>query len=237
MSATGQAGGGDAGGQAAGGEAAAPSFDAAALQQQLQQTAGGVDDLRQQFGQFLESAPWQPQQEAEPEQGVDLSFLDEGLYNGDPAFGDAERQQAQQRAQESIQQAIDRRTQEALAPLEGRLQEFQREQKIRDLVAAHPEFQDREVAERIAGPNGLAVQAAEDMGRPDLATDPAFWKLVYMAERASNAANAEGQDGADAPNAALLEGGGGAGPAGGNQVDIADQIIGARRGASVLPYG
>lgn len=230
MSAPGQAaGGGDAGD--GGGEAAA-GFDASALQAQLQQTAGGVDELRQQFGQFLESAPWQPQ-EAEPEDpGLDLSFLDQGLYN-DPAYGDAERQQAQALTAQSIQDAIDRRAQEAVGPLQQQLQEIQRDQQIRDLIGTHPEMQDPQIAEQVVRD---ARDVAEEMGRPDLAQSPVFWRLIYQAQRATQLANGEGQGGDDSPRAAHLEGGGGSGPGGGGQVDIADQILGSRQGNSVLPF-
>jgi hypothetical protein len=231
MSASGQAaGGGDAGSNGGGGEAAASGFDASALQAQLQQTAGGVDELRQQFGQFLESAPWQPQEAEAEDPGLDLSFLDQGLYN-DPAYGEQERQQAQQLTAQSIQDAIDRRAQEAIGPLQEQLQSFQRDQQIRDLIGTHPEMQDPQIAEQVVRD---ARDVAEEMGRPDLAQNPVFWRLIYQAQRATEAANGEGGD--DSPRAAHLEGGGGSGPGGGGQVDIADQILGSRQGNSVLPF-
>lgn len=239
MSATGQAAAaatGDAGG-GQGGESAqgAAGFDAAAVQQALQETRGGVDDLRAQFGQFLESAPWQQQEAAAGEDAgageIDLSFLDEAYTN--PGFGDAER--AQQQAQ--FAQALQQHAAQAVAPVQQQMQEMAREQKIRDLVGEFPQFQDAEYAQKIAGPNGLAVQYAEAIGDPKQAMNPGFWRLVHMAHTAAEAANAEGQQGgADASQAAHLEGGGGSGPGGGQQVDIAGQILGAKRGASVLPY-
>jgi hypothetical protein len=232
----GQGTGGDAG-QAQGGEAA-PAFDASALQQQLQATAGGVDELRQQFGQFLQSAPWQQQAEPEADPGIDLSFLDQGLY--DPAVGEAERDQYGQQLASQFDQRAEQRVQQAVAPLQEQLQNFQREQQIRDLISAHPEFQDPEIAQRIAGPDGLARQWADAMGTPEHAQNPQFWRLVLMAERAAQAANAE--EGAQAPNAATLEGGGGSGPAA-SQQDAAQQRVDAlfggdgRKGSSVLPFG
>jgi hypothetical protein len=229
MSATGQ---GQAAGGDAGGEGQAQGFDAAALQQQLQQTAGGVDELRQQFGQFIESAPWQPQEtaEAEPEPELDLSMLDSGLY--DPGYGEQDRAQAQQQMAAQIQEAIDRRVQQALGPQQERIAEMQREQEARDLIAMHPELQDPEIAQQVVRD---AQEVAHEMGQPELGMNPKFWRIVYQAQRATQTANDEG-NGADAPRAAHLEGGGGAGPAGGGQVDIADQILGARKGSSVLPF-
>lgn len=237
MSATGQAAGGSNGGGDAGGEAAqgaAQGFDAAALQTQLQQTAGGVDELRQQFGQFLESAPWQQQAqggEEEAETGFDLSFLDQAY--GDPAYGEAERQQMGQQFGEQFDQRVQAAVAQALAPVQQAQQAFAREQQARDLVAEHPELQDREVAEAVVR---QAQQVAQDMGQPELGNNPQFWKLIHQASRATAAANAE-EGGADASRAAHLEGGGGAGPAGGGQVDIAGDIINSKRGGSVLPFG
>ncbi len=238
MSATGQAAGSNGGdGGTQGGEAAqTQSFDASALQQQLQDTQGGVDALRQQFGQFLESAPWQPQEtQQEQETGIDLSFLDGEGYI-DPAYGQEQRDQMQQQFSQSVQAEIDRRVQQALTPLQQQQQEFQREQRIRDLIGEHPEFQDPKVAQHIAGPDGLARQWADSIGQPQLAQDPGFWRLVYMADRAAQQAN--GEEGQQAPNAATLEGSGGSGPASAQTQNVADQIFGeSRKGSAGLPFG
>jgi len=238
MSATGQAAAAGGDGQAqGGGEAAAPAFDATALQQQLQATAGGVDQLRQQFGQFLESAPWQQQEaEQEAEPGIDLSFLDDGLYT-DPAVGQQEREAMQAQFGQQVTSLAQQIAQQQVAPVQERLADMQREQAIRDLVSAHPEFQDPEVAQRIAGPDGLARQWADAMGTPEQAQNPAFWRLVLMAERAAETANAE--QGTQDPNAATLEGSGGSGPAA--AASAAQQrkdamFEGGHKGSSVLPF-
>lgn len=237
MSAPGQA----AGGQAAGGEGTAqggdgngqaPAFDAAALQQQLAQVASGTDQLRQQFGQFVDSAPWQPQAEPEAPAEIDWNVFD------DPGL---DPQQVQQQFQQSVQAAIAAQVgpiQQQQQQFAEQQQEFQRQQQIRDLVTEYPEFQDEAVAQRIAGPQGLARQVAEALGQPELGANPLLWKLVHEADRGAQAANMEQGAGA-APNAAHLEGGGGAGPGGGGQADMVSQILGQpgeRSGAGVLPY-
>lgn len=234
MAATGQAAAaGDGQGQAQGGDAAqASGFDAQALQAQLQTTSSGVDELRQQFGQFIESAPWQAQQQADdgqqqqPGADIDLAFLD------DPTLDNAG---LQQHFGAMIQQAAQAQIAQALGPVQEQQAQFRREQQARDLIGEYPEFQDPKVAERIAGPKGLAVQLAQDLGMPQLAVEPSFWRLVHMADRGAASANAE--TGAESPTAAHLEGSGGANPGGAGQVDLASQIMNAGGGGkSVLPF-
>jgi hypothetical protein len=77
-----------------------------------------------------------------------------------------------------------------------------------------------------------AGELAQQLGKPELANEPKFWRVAYMMGKAAEAANSEGRD---APNAAHLEGGGGATPAG-SQVNWADMIVnaGGRKGSSVL---
>lgn len=236
MAATGQAAAaaGDGQGQAQGGDAAAASgFDAQALQAQLQTTSTGVDELRQQFGQFIESAPWQAQQQTDDGQqqqqtgaDIDLSFLD------DPTLDNAG---LQQQMASMIQTAAQAQIAQELGPVKEAQAQMRREQQARDLIGEYPEFQDAKIAERIAGPKGLAVQLAQDLGMPQLAVEPTFWRLVHMADRGAASANAE--TGAESPTAAHLEGSGGANPGGAGQVDLASQIMNAGGGGkSVLPF-
>jgi hypothetical protein len=77
-----------------------------------------------------------------------------------------------------------------------------------------------------------AGQLAEQMGQPELGQNPKFWRVVYMAGRAADAA-AEEQGDISAP--AGLESGAGATPGGGGG-DLGDQIVGARAGRGVLPF-
>jgi hypothetical protein len=70
------------------------------------------------------------------------------------------------------------------------------------------------------------------MGRPELGEEPSFWRLTYLAGRAADAAQEEQ---GDVPAPASLESGAGATPGGGGG-DLGDQIVGAHRGASVLPF-
>ena len=78
----------------------------------------------------------------------------------------------------------------------------------------------------------MAGQLAEAHGQPELANEPWFWRLTYMAGRAADAAQEES---GDVPAPAHLEGGTGAVPGAGG-ADLGDAIVGARRGASVLPF-
>jgi hypothetical protein len=96
-------------------------------------------------------------------------------------------------------------------------------------VQEFPDFADPQIAEQVVG---TARQIAEAYGQTELANEPWFWRMTYMAGRAAESAAEEGDDASDA---AHLEGGGGARP-GGQQVDLGDQIVNARRGSSVLNF-
>lgn len=223
------AGGGDAGqaqgGAEAGTQQAGP--DVGQLASQLEALQGGQEELRQ----FLMSAPWQEQvqeiQQAEPE--LDLSYLMPQQELDGEALA--------QRLGQTINEATDQRLQSQLNQLVNPLQESMNDIRMRldvaDLVQEFPEMSDPEVANQVAGPNGLAQQLAQQLGQPELASRPQFWRLAYMAARAADIANEEG---AESPAAAHLEGGGGAMP-GASQVDLGEQIVGANAGRRVLPFG
>jgi hypothetical protein len=209
-------------GQQNGEAQAAPDWNA--LSSQLEQLAGGQEEMRQ----FLSSNPWeQQQQEAPAEQQpseVDLSFLDPA----DPAY-DPENMSQQITAAfgQYMQQAVEQGT----APVVERMQEMQREQAARDLVGEFPDLQDPETAKEVVG---ASHEYASALGRPDLGNDPQFWRLVYLSGRAIHSAQ---QEGSGDPGAAHLEGGGG--PAtGGAQVDPVQAILNGdgKKGAGVLPF-
>lgn len=205
--------GGDAGqAQGEGGEAQ-QGPDVGALAEQLGTLTQGQEELRQ----FLMTQPWQGQEQEAGEEPqapeVDLSFLD------DPALTPEQMSQqltslidqsAEQRAQTLLQQHIN--------PLSEQMSEMRLEQQAERLTQEFPELAEEETAERVVS---TARQYAEMMGRPELANDPAMWRLVYLAGRAADQANAEQ---GEQPAAAHLEGAGGAGP-GGQQVDWAKQIV------------
>lgn len=205
-------------GQGEGGEAQQQQGpDVSALAEQLGTYGQSMEQMRETL-QGMQQYMTQ-QQQAEPQgeepqaQDLDLSFLD------DPAMTPEQIAQsltglidssADQRAQALLQQHI--------TPLTQQVSEMRLESQAERLVQEFPEMAEPETAEKVVG---TARQYAEMMGRPDLANDPAFWRLTYLAGRAADQANAEQ---GDEPQAAHLEGAGGAGP-GGQQPDLVQQIL------------
>jgi hypothetical protein len=223
----GLAGGGDAG-QAQGQEAAQQQGpDIGQLAQNLETLQSGQEELRQ----FLMSAPWQQQvqevQEAEPE--LDLSYL--------MPQQEMDGSELAQRLGQTITEATDQRLQsqfdQRVNPMMQAVDDIRMRLDVQDLVQEFPEMAEPEVAQRVAGQGGLAEQLASQLGQPELASKPQFWRLAYMAARAAEIANEEG---AETPRAAHLEGGGGAMP-GSSQVDLGEQIVKADAGRRVLPFG
>lgn len=219
-------------GQASGGEGAAEGqgesqgqqaqggADVTSLAQQLEGMNGSLEEMRS----FLSSNPWAAQ-EAQQEAGgdeIDLSFLDDPVM--DPA-------QQQQRLNETLNAVVDQRAQQLLAPIQEQQQQMRRDQQARDLAAEFPELATAEMANKIAGRGGLAEQMAAQLGRPELAAEPSFWRMAYMASKASDHANTEGSSD---PGAAHLESGRGATP-GPSEADLVKEIMDSDgRGSSVL---
>jgi len=199
--------------------------DYAAIMETLQQQGQGLDQMRE----FLQTNPWQAQQEpeAEPEQQLpELGFLE----SGDPEFD----QQLAQNLQNLIQTQAEKQVQQHLSPLQEQLQMMQREQAAAQLVGEFPELDDPEHAQRIVS---MTRQYAEMMGRPDLADEPQMWRLMHLANAAMVAAKEEGEQ----SPAAHLEGAGGAGAGQTPQVDLGDLIVngqgeGAPLGRRALPF-
>lgn len=201
-----------------------------AMAQQMQEFGQQLEPMRE----FLQSQQWQDiqqaqgqepgQQEGDPFEGLDLGYLE------DPAIaaGMDPNQFSQQLAQ-TISQAAEQIADKRVGPVEQRMQEMQRQQDVAALVGEFPEMAEEETAQQVLA---AASQLAQQMGQPELAENPQFWRVVYMAGRAADAA-AEEQGEIPAPG--QLESGAGATPGGGGG-DLGDQIVGARRGASVLPY-
>lgn len=219
-------------GQADGGAAAEQQTqgpDLAQLAQQMQTMQSGQEDLRQ----FLASQPWQPEA-AEPQtpaapEPMDLSFLDMDSPNFDP-------QVTAERFGSVIEQAMAQREQSLLAqhvqPLQEQLQQERVAREAQMLVDEFPEMGDPDIGPQVVA---AARQTAEAYGNPELANQPWFWRMTYMAGRAAQTAHEEG---GETPSAAHLEGGAGARP-GAQQVDLADQILAGsgQPGRSALPFG
>lgn len=214
--------GGDAGGGEAQQGAGAAAPDMSGVMAALQEMGAGQEELRSLL---------QGQQQGEGEQGddgMDLSFLD---ALGDPGV-DMEQvsQQFAGLIQSEAQRIAAEQVQQATAPLQEGLSELRQERAMEALVSEFPEMGDPEVAQKVVQ-TASSVAEAYGFGK-DVASNPAFWKLTYMAGKAAEAANAEGSD----ARAAHIEGGSGRPGAGGDQPDYGDQIVGARRGRGALPF-
>jgi hypothetical protein len=206
-----------------------------AMAQQMQEFGQQLEPMRE----FLQSQQWQeiqqaqadpqqPQPQDDPFSGLDLGFLE------DPSVAaqmDPEQfsQQLSQTISQAAEQIADRQVEQRVGPVEQQLAEMQRQQDVASLVGEFPEIAEEDTAKQVLQAAG---QLAEQMGQPELGQNPKFWRVVYMAGRAADAA-AEEQGDISAP--AGLESGAGATPGGGGG-DLGDQIVGARAGRGVLPF-
>lgn len=241
MSAPGAPAGGDAGqaqgqpgqqGDAAG--AAAGGLDPAAVNAALESLTGGQEEMRQLLqGLSAQQKPTDPATPAEPEP-VDLSFLDVD----NPAFDPA---QVAGQFQAAVQSEVQRIVSQEVGPVRDGLAEMRTVQEWGALVNEFPELNEEDTARPVLETAAeMAQQLAQAVGLPPeqtraLASSPRLAKLVYMAGRAADAANQEGQD---VPDPATLESGNGAapGPAGGNLGDAIFNTTDGRLGSKALPF-
>jgi hypothetical protein len=219
---------GDAGqaqqGEAAGEAQAAPDY--AALLQGQQELGENMAQMRE----FLQSNPWQSQEQetGEPQvEAPDLGFLETGDQGYD--------QELAQGLQNLISQQASQQVQQAVGPLQEQLQQMQRMNAAQELVGEFPELNDRDHAQRIIG---MSREYAEMMGRPELADEPQMWRLMHLA----NAAMVSAKEEQETNPAAHIEGAGGAGAGQQSQVDLGDLIVngqgeGAPLGRRSLPFG
>jgi hypothetical protein len=219
---------GDAQGQGEGeGQAAEQQGpDYGALSQQLEQQGQSLGQLRE----YLQSNPWAAQEQGE-EQGQQEEPLDLGfMETGDPQFDQELAQNLDQYVKSQVEQGV----QQHLTPLQERLQTFERMDQARELTAEFPELNDAEHAQRVIG---MSREYAEMMGKPELADEPAMWRLMHLANAAMVAAKEEEGN----TSAAHVEGAGAAGGGQQSQVDLGDLIVngqgeGAPLGRRVLPF-
>jgi hypothetical protein len=223
------ANGGDAGGDALGqnGGENGNGADLAALMDQLSQMSSSQDELRQ----FLTAQPFQPQAGdglgwAEGD-GLDAAGLEQAGWDpgddfgegfGDELTGDPVRDA--QVLGDHFNAAMHGVAEQAVAPLREHMTVMQRVADARDFTAEFPEVNDPAVAKQVMATT--ASFANDVLNRPDLAENVQLMRVLYLAGRALDSAQAEG---AENPAAAHLEGGGGAGPGGGNAPSMVDQIL------------
>jgi hypothetical protein len=166
---------------------------------------------------------------------VDLSFLDADAPTFDP-------EAAQQQLSDVIGQLVDKGVQQHVAPLQQQQDEQRRQWETQQLVNEFPELNDvdtaREVLQSAQDYATALVPAIGQEAAQRLAQEPGFLRIMYAAGRSFEQA---AQEGSDDSSAAHLEGGGGANPGAGQQVDLGDLIVnggsdGARLGSRVLPF-
>jgi hypothetical protein len=223
---TGTAASGDGQGtqQADGGQQ--EGLDANALAAELAQSRATQQEMYQWMQDNLR--PGETQQQETPEatepEPLDLSWLDPESPSFDP------NAMAQQLSG-LVESAVEQRVQQATAPVQEQVQQMRREQEAAALIGEFPELADEDTTAKLLD---TAKQYAQTVGHPELANEPWFWRTTYVMGRAMDQAQEEQADG---PAPAHLESGSGAAPAGGGgQGMTAADIVGARRGASVLPF-
>ena len=174
-----------------------------------------------EMGFYLER--WQEIEEFEDEPFDAAPYFDDSRFSDDDFTDDgALSPEAQMRALADMQRAIVR---EELAPvLEAREQE-RRDREATALEQRYPELADEQTAVRYVQEG---VQAAEALGNPALAREPAFLEMVYLAAKARERAGQEIPAGS-APGVTLETGPGGSpAPAQGDE-DAAKRIVAAGR--------
>jgi hypothetical protein len=173
-----------------------------------------MDEFGQQFGQRLDGLeqalvpPAEPEaapspldqllagQSGAPEANPQPDYRD--LFDANPdGFVDAIQQQASQLAEQAMDQK--------LQPLVERI----RDQDLAALEDEFPALATDEVAKPVLA---AAAQAAQQFGRPELATDPDFIRMQYLAQRGEEAARQETPAGGQ--QQVQLGAGGGAPPEG-----------------------
>jgi hypothetical protein len=203
--------------------------DLSALADQLGTLSAGQDEMRE----FLQSRPWDGQQEpeqAQQEQQEPELDLSQFLDPADPSY---DPNQVAQQLSDVVEKVVAQRVEQGLAPLQEQVQDVRRERDWQAIADEFPELVNEEVAKPVFQ---LAKTLAEHNGHAELAQEPWFVRMAYITGKAMETANEEG---AEAPSAAHLEGGGGAAPAG-SQVDALTQVFGGEEGIplgrKVLPF-
>lgn len=199
--------------EAEGGEQSAPEWQGA-IEQLGEQFSSRFDEV----ANLIQSQQEQPEPESDDDYGYQPEFDAEQLYDDD---GEMDPQAAQQLLQQMVGQHSQQAVQEAVGPLMERINNMEIQRQAESLEAEFPELQKEEVA-------GAVLQAAEqhaaEIGQPELGRNPAFVRVVYLAQKAADRAAGEVPAGTQPDG---LEAAGGA-VAPTPQVDPADGIVAAR---------
>lgn len=210
--AAGQGGDGAAqNGQQQGEGQAAPDYGQ--MTEQLQALAQGQEQMRE----YLQTNPWAAQEGGEPEQEAEQPQYDLSQLGIDESYmDDAQAEQFRAGLNDLIQQAAGQIVDQRLGPVNQQLSNFQMEREAERIVNEHPDLGTPEVANEVVGLTHQYVEQNMSHLPPEMQeaakNSPAMWRLMYLANRGVQAANEEGAS--DGAQAATLEGGGGAAPAG-----------------------
>lgn len=228
---------GDAGAQTAqGGEAQQQQQGdgpdvTAAIRDAMAPFAQGQSELLDFLRSGQQAGGEEAQQEGEPE--IDLSWLDS---LGEPG-AQLDPQALQQGLMESLGPVIEQKAQQLvdqrIGPMSETLSNMERETHMERLVDEFPDMGDQEIAGQVVSTAHQLVQG--NQWPQEVAQDPRFWRLIFMAGRGAETAQEE-QEGGEESLPALLGGASGSGSGGGEQQHPGDAIVTARRGRGVLPF-
>jgi hypothetical protein len=226
MAGQGQGDAGDGYGQGFDGEGFdGAGMDVAALADQFGSLSEGQEEMRQILAGLQEQLA-QPQDDPGlPALDLDASDLEHA--GGDPGDGFGDPVADAQELAGHLSAVMDAHT----APLREEIGDLRRSHDAAQLISEFPEMGEGDTIEQVMG---TTADFAHVLGRPELAGNFQLARTVHLAGRALEIAQQEG-DG-EVPQAAHLEGGGGAGPGSGRGVSAAQAIVGAGR-TNPLPFG
>jgi hypothetical protein len=179
----------------------------ARMEQMSQDFTGGIDQLRQMFEQ-QNQAP----QDGQQDDGLGL-FDEFGDQLGQDAFGEEIDPDAARQAQQRLQSMIRQEAEGMVEPIKAQLDEMRMRGEANDIAREFPDLNNPEVVKPVLD---AAHRHAQRLGNEDLAGEPWFIRMTYLAGRAEEMAGQEtpagGQDGirlegagAGAPSQSLQE--------------------------------
>lgn len=151
-------------------------------------------------------------------------------------FGDNEETERGGLDPKALQQLIETQVQSRLdekwGPLSEQVRSIQVGLDAEALTARYPELAKPEIAQPVVD---AARELAEKAGNPELATNTKVLELIYKAQMADK--YAAGEKPAGAEEGFDLERAGGAGPAQGDEPNIAERIISSRKNDEFWRFG
>ena len=152
-----------------------------------------------------------------PEQPAQEPEQEDPFAGFEPAFSpddyDVDGQLTEQAQRAALDQMVNHAAQEAIKPFLAQQAQERRDAQADALEAKYPVFADEAKAAQYIG---QAQQQAAALGKPELAIEPAFLEMVYLADEARKKASDEQSAGGQG---VTLERAGGAAPADGSQGD------------------